>query len=442
LTTLEDVAVASLRVHSVTSHAEFWALGAEWQALEATCETGLPFQTWEWSTSWWKHFHEDGLGVRDALRVCVVRRMSGEVVGIAPLMLTERPGFGPIRARVLQFIGADPNITELRQILCLPGLVDECYGAIRSYLGAHNTDWDWIAWEGPRSQTGSLSGLPGGLDSVEEKSAFVLTLAPTWVEFRTGLKRNIKESLRHCYNSLKRDGLTYRLETVAEPADIEAALLDFLRLHAARATHKGVLSHSDVFDSPQARAFLLEVCQRLAERGLARVFRLWVDGRLVSTRIGFEMGDTLYLYYSGWDPAYSQYSVMTTLVSEVIQQAIQGGLKYVHLSTGNDVSKTRWGADEVEYINGVQFSTRRSARVIHFVYETAMEFGKRKIARALVPAFLVRRSRRLATISPTKPDHELSVTHVLPAAGALLAVLDLLDGVRDGAVHLFAIGVG
>ncbi len=30
------------------------------------------------------------------------------------------------------------------------------------------------------------------------------------------LRRNIKESLRKCYNSLKRDGLSFRLEVVTE----------------------------------------------------------------------------------------------------------------------------------------------------------------------------------------------------------------------------------
>src|SRR5712692_386179 len=101
-------------VQCVTSFEQLVALRSEWLALEAASGTELPFQTWEWSVTWWKHLHEDGFAVRDRLRVCVIRDSANYVVGIAPLILTERPAIGPIRLRSLQFIGADPNITEIR----------------------------------------------------------------------------------------------------------------------------------------------------------------------------------------------------------------------------------------------------------------------------------------------------------------------------------------
>ena len=59
--------------------------------------------------------------------------------------------------------------------------------------------------------------------------ANVLPLAPTWELFRAGLKRNIKESLRRCYNSLKRDGLAIRLVVADTPDAIHTALEDVLR---------------------------------------------------------------------------------------------------------------------------------------------------------------------------------------------------------------------
>ena len=406
----------TLRVQCITSYAELLGLREDWQALERSAGMDLPFQTWEWSTSWWKHLHEDRRGVRDTLRVYVVRDSSGEIVGIAPLMLTERPRFGPIRIRFLQFIGADPNITELHSMLCNPGLEHQCHAAIRAHLGSQAREWDWIAWEGPSSQTGSVAGMTDPLGNTQEKSAFVLTLAPTWAELKKRLRRNVKESIRKCYNSLKRDGLTYRLETLEEPADIELALPDFFRLHTARASLKGVTNHFDAFDSPEARAFLIDVCRRLAERRITRVFRLWVDGKLVATRIGFEMAGTLYMYYSGWAPAYSQYSVMTTLVCEVIQQAIERGLNGVHLSTGNERSKTRWGTNEVCYASGVQFSPRRSARATHLLYEAVMQLRSNNTARAVIPGFLVRRSKAWVTSHSGSRDQQLPNSYNLAIA--------------------------
>jgi CelD/BcsL family acetyltransferase involved in cellulose biosynthesis len=231
------------------------------------------------------------------------------------------------------------------------------------------------------------------LQDFQATSAYILPLAPSWSEMKRGLKRNIKESLRHCYNSLKRDGLTYALDVAEDPADIAAGLPDFFRLHATRAQLQDTLTHADVFETEPSQAFLNDVTMRLAERGVAKLFQLRIDGRVVAARIGFELASSLYLYYSGWEPAYRQYSVMTTLTSEIIQFAIRRGLTSVHLSTGRDVSKTRWGAHEVRYAAGAQLSPRASSRAVYILYQAARRPGVAQKVRALAPAQFVRRSR-------------------------------------------------
>jgi CelD/BcsL family acetyltransferase involved in cellulose biosynthesis len=363
-------------------------------------------------------------------------------------MLTQRPGIGPLRVRMLQFIGADPNITELRMMLCAPAYERDCYQAVMRHLASVADQWDWVAWEGLGSDIGAEAETRDPLECAYEKSAFILCLPSTWEEFKTGLGRNIKQSLRHCYNSLKRDGLMYRLEVLTGADEIAAALPDFFRMHAARANVKGMVKHPDVFASPpQAQEFLIEICQRLALRGSARVFQLWVDDKLVSTRIGFSMGDTLYLYYSGWDPAYSRYSVMTTLLAEVIRYAIAQGLGRVNLSTGNDVSKTRWGAHEVRYTAGRHLSRRRKARVVHLMWRSLVRARTSKGARVLTPAFLVRNAPAAAApIQERFSLHLPGVGHfglgVLAAAVATIGAVDMLDGVLDGMLHVASIFVG
>jgi CelD/BcsL family acetyltransferase involved in cellulose biosynthesis len=375
-----------LQVQVIETFAEFWALGPHWRALEEACALTLPFQTWEWSTSWWQHLHEDSAAVRDALRVCVVRRRSGEVVGIAPLMLTQRPGWGPIRARFFQFIGADPNLTEIRQMLCLPELDDACRVPVMRTLAASAPRWHWLAWEAP-----DRTAEPD--DGARWKSAYVLALPRSWDELRTRFRRNIKESLRKCHNSLKRDGLTFSVEVLTEPDEIVAGLGELFRLHRARAELRDTVEHADVFDSPQARAFLIDVSRRLAERGVTRLYQLQIEDRVVAIRLAFEMADMLYLYYSGWDPAYARYSVMTTLVAEAIQDAIRRGLGFVHLSTGNDVSKTRWGADEVRYVHSELIAPGWSSLAIHSAYHRMASLARSRQVGAMAPRSLLRRSR-------------------------------------------------
>jgi len=46
---------------------------------------------------------------------------------------------------------------------------------------------------------------------------------PTWELFRRNLKRNVRESLRHCYNSLRREGIGFSFEVAASAADVARA---------------------------------------------------------------------------------------------------------------------------------------------------------------------------------------------------------------------------
>ena len=409
------------------------ALRDEWIALEESTGVDLPFQTWEWAVAWWTHLREDRRGVRDHLRVCVVRDEHEQVVAIAPMVLTERPSFGPFRVRYLQLMGADPNVTEVRAILCKPEYKDEVFTVLRSHLAAFAGSWDWVAWEGANATPGNG---PYG-----DTSTYVLPLASDWPTMKRRLGRNLKESLRHCYNSLRRDGLNASMDTLEDAAGIDRALGDFFRLHAERAGRNDGPKHPDVFASQQARDFLREVCRRLAARGMVRVFRLRIGDRVVAIRVGFQMGQTLYLYYSGWDPAYARYSVMTTLVAEIVRDAIARGLTAVNLSTGTDVSKTRWGPQEVMYSGRIEVSRSVAARIRYAGFQFARSFGSHPAARDLVPDALVRRSepRQTSTTqqrAPTLSSHGMLRLHALTATAAAIVALDLLDNTLDHKIAL------
>jgi len=148
--------------------------------------------------------------------------------------------------------------------------------------------------------------------------------APSWEEFRLRLKRNIRESLRHCYNSLKRDNLEFELQVLETPSDVRRVWISSWSCMSC-ARHSPPPCPSERFASPVARDFLYEICDRLARRGIVRLFQLKIGSQIVAARIGFVVGTGLYLYYSGYDPKWARYSVMTTTVAEAIKYAIATG---------------------------------------------------------------------------------------------------------------------
>jgi len=380
-----------LVVAEVISLEEFRSLESEWRAIASY--SGTPFATWDWAFAWWGQLREQKLGVRDTLSIRTVRTRTGELVAVAPMLVSQRPSFGPIRLRQLQFFGADPNVTEQRGLVARPEWQREALLALISHARSNAGGWDCMQLSGiPIDlELGDLASSPD-FEWQGETADYLLTVPDSWQVFRAGLPRNIKESLRKCYNSLGRDGLEFSLNVVQDVAAVAPALDRFFALHAARARVSGTVNHSNAFAGAETKAFLRDVCRRFAARGALRIFQLLVAGKVVAVRIGFLVGDALYLYYSGYDPAFAKYSVMTTTVAEAIQYAIAHGIPQVNLSTGNDVSKTRWNPTERKTRQAFVLSPSRRARLTHRLYRQAVLTIQSLPALRQATRFLARRS--------------------------------------------------
>jgi CelD/BcsL family acetyltransferase involved in cellulose biosynthesis len=365
----QPVPAGELTVNVVRSVAGVAELKSDFAHLELSTGNTLPFALFEWHLAWCRHFLRRDRGVEDQPMYHVVRDPEGVCVGIIPLILTRRR-IGGLTFASAGLLGADPAITEIRSSLVKPGYEAAVAEALHGSL-TNSRDWDWIHWMGPSDRFSAALGSLRGLDWQPIPADYVIDLPATWEEFRAGLKRNIRESLRHCYNSLKRDGHEFTV-TQAESLDAVKEALELLFvLHAMRAAMPSTIEHPNHFAGAGLRQFLHEVCGELAARDIVRVFQLTIGGRVVASRIGFEIGDSLYLYYSGFDPEWSKYSVMTTVVAEAIKYAIARGLKTVNLSPGNDLSKTRWGPREVPHQIAYEHSGRLRSRLVRTVYVKA-----------------------------------------------------------------------
>ena len=336
---LRLVPASGLTIARITSAAALDSLRADYDELNRVSSLALPFTLLEWHRAWCASFLAATGAREDSLLVYVVRLTTGRCVGIVPMVHTRR-SVGPFKVRSLALLGADRALTEIRMPLIAPGYDAVVARMVQLQLGTIGR-WDWIQWIGASPAFGRGLALSAELRWQQPIVDYVLDLPADWETFRKNLKRNIRESLRHCYNSLKRDQREFSLRVLDSPKDIAGGL----------------------------EVFLHEVCAQLAARRITRVFQLIVDGQIVATRIGFVMGDSLYLYYSGFDPAFARYSVMTTTLAEIIKYAIAGGIRLINLSPGTDVGKTRWGPREVPISQLLQVEQRWRSKAARAAYE-------------------------------------------------------------------------
>ncbi len=366
----------ALGIEVASSVSELERLRPDYERLHRIANNGFPFALHDWHVTWWKHFASHGPRVVDALRIYVVRDRAQRAVGIVPFVETDRR-FGPLVVRTLALLGPDPYISELRGPLIEPGYEDDVARLLRGRLSA-DARWDWILWTGLNERFARALDDGNRIQWADPTLDYELDLPSTWEAFRGGLKRNIRESLRHCYNSLKRDGYEFEFEVASKPVDVSRAVEQFLALHSMRAEMTGGIPHRDRFDTPKSKEFLRDIALRLSARGVTRVFLLKIRGQVVAARMGFVVGRSLYLYFSGYDAAWRKYSVMTTVVAEAIRYGIDQKLSRVSLSVGTDVSKTRWGARPVTWAEGVECRASLRSQIAHAAYQRASVWREKR----------------------------------------------------------------
>jgi len=356
-----------LQLEIITSIESLIALTSEWEALEKRQSLHVPFTTARWNILWWQHLRASKMLIHDELHAFAFRNRKNELVAIAPMMLSTRPGIGAFGVRVLQFFGADPNITEIRGFICDPHYANNAMAAIQDYLRHNQRSWDWVEWPG-LSETQAAELASPGTPPCKPRPFYYVPLPPSWDELKAGLSRNMKEAIRKCFNSLKRANLQHELRIISAPHDVADAMEHFFRLHAMRADVVNSVKHANVFADQKSRDFLSAYALDMAQRDCLRIFQIVVDNQVVAIRLGFICDRQLYLYYSGYDIEWRRYSIMTTVVVHAMRWAIENAFECVNLSTGQDYSKLRWQPREQSHYSAVQLSPRRRAAHLFHAY--------------------------------------------------------------------------
>jgi len=290
------------------------ALTPDYVHLYQVTGNALPYATQEWHLAWCEHLLSRAPHISQRPLFCVLRNDDGTCVAIMPLIFTHRR-LGPLKVGTLALVGADASLTEMRNPLIEPGYERATVRALYERL-ATIPGWDWIQW----------NGVGGAL-----AEALSLETSPQW------------------YETLD----DYELDLPAAWPQLLATLGRNMELHTLRAKMPFGPVHEDRFVSRLPRAFLFDVCERLAARDAVRVFQLRIADTVVASRIGFAIGDSLYLYHSGFDPAWARYAVMTTLMAEVVRYAIASGLSSVNLSLVGELSKLRWRPRRVDFYSAL-----------------------------------------------------------------------------------------
>jgi CelD/BcsL family acetyltransferase involved in cellulose biosynthesis len=167
-----------------------------------------------------------------------------------------------------------------------------------------------------------------------------LGLAGTFNELLASRSANFRSEVRRRRRGLERRAGSLRLHVAESTEELLAALEILFDLHNRRRSQKKSIG---IFEEEATRSFHKLVAQRMSVDRRARVYLLVAGEQPIAALYGFQANETFFFFQSGFDPAWSDASPGTVLMSSVVEDCIRRGLKSFDFLRGEEGYKSRWG---------------------------------------------------------------------------------------------------
>jgi hypothetical protein len=308
----------------------------------------------------------------------VTLRHGDELVAVAPFYRRVRFA-APLASACLQLVGtgASDQLTEIPQILIGAYPVRKALREILRFLLVEcGGDWHWIqvaltseqGWFEPGWIPDEARGRDAFFVHKATRPFVVLPLPAHWDDLRHGLKRNVKEGVRRGANRLARAQLHSALVEPKEEAELPAAIDDLLFLHRRRAGLVGRERHPDYFERLADERFMRAATAAMFGQGLASPVVLRVNDSPAAGRLVLRGSRSVFLSFSGIDPAWWHLSPGTMLISELMKAAMARGDSLVNLSLYPEEGKLRWSEALELHNDFIVVAPRRRSRLAFSLY--------------------------------------------------------------------------
>jgi CelD/BcsL family acetyltransferase involved in cellulose biosynthesis len=265
-------------------------------------------------------------------------------------------------------LAGDSEICDYMDIISPPHLIEIVLDAVLS--GTAAGPWRRLILWGLRADSPTLAALPAlaaeaGLSLETEIEAVCprVNLPASWEDYLQSLSKKDRHELRRKIRRLGEAGQT-REYALSDPSEVAAAMPDFLRLHTVSRQDKAE------FMTPPMALFFRQMTAELSGEDLIRLYFLELDGQRVASALAFNCDGELWLYNSGFDPAFASVSVGLVSKALVLRQAISEGRTCYDFLRGAEPYKYDLGARDLEVFRctllrtGVRESAGEVAHVV------------------------------------------------------------------------------
>jgi CelD/BcsL family acetyltransferase involved in cellulose biosynthesis len=328
-----------MHIATIRTLPQLISLEKEWNDLLAVSASHVPFLRHEYITAWWQ-----GLGggewSQGELYVVTARQETGELIGIAPLFLTNNCDGDP----ALMLIGSI-EISDYLDVISRPEDTPAFLEALLEHLageqlpGLHLLDWYNLLDSSPT--------LPA-LQAAAEKLGWSLAQQPLqhcpyiplpgdWEKYICSIDRKQRHEIRRKIRRSEDYYLPVRWYFSEDGARLEQDMEDFMRLMANEADKAKFLT-------PAMRTQMQQIVKAAHAAGWLQLSFIEVNGEKAAGYLNFDYMNQIWVYNSGLDNRYRELSPGWVLLGYLLEWSNEHQRKYFDFMRGAEDYKYRFGA--------------------------------------------------------------------------------------------------
>jgi CelD/BcsL family acetyltransferase involved in cellulose biosynthesis len=315
-------------------------LETEWNALLDESVTHVPFLRHEYLRIWWQT--RGGGEWPQAELALVTARRAGQLVGVAPL-------FKALNAqgqKSLLLLGSI-EISDYLDLIVRPADLDEFLGGLLPFLAGPQLG-EWQALDAynllDSSPTAAAleraaAGLGWNYAAEKLQHSPYIPLPGDWETYLAGIDKKQRHEIRRKMRRLEESGAASRWYFTSDPATLDGDVAAFIGMMRQDPDKDAFFARSDAMIPT-----MIETTRCAFERGCLGLAFLEINGKKAAGYFCFDYLNRIWVYNSGIDRSFIEYSPGWVLLGYLLQWANEQKRGEFDFMRGDEEYKYRFGA--------------------------------------------------------------------------------------------------